>query len=552
VAGLSPDLILVGGRVYTVDQGFSMAQAVAVRGDRIAFVGSTDDARSLAGDDTRIVDLEGRTVVPGFMDCHLHPVYSGKNLLQVQLTGSKSIAEVLERVRARASQTPAGEWFRGSNHWSIDEVEEGRLPYRHELDQVTPDHPFWVNVAFHRAAANSKALEALGIGPETPENWGTGWVFKDPATGEPNGHLLEAPMFAMMGAERQETTEEILDGIDRVQELFLRNGITSVIDQGDVGPPFRNFHLLQALWQQGKLKVRWRVNHIGFEMADMPIEAIHDHLGTLRVRSGFGDPWLRMGAVGELVLDGFIEDAWDRQPYGEDVFGEGWCGIALYKPDTVMAICRAAAAHGLQMNVHCNGDAALDLALDTMEKIHAETPITGLNWTLEHGGLSPTEDNLRQCREMGVWVSTQQAVVYWHNRDSRVFMGERAADYYPNRTWLESGIPLRGGSDFDTAPLSPLLGIWAAVTRKTITGDVISANQAIPREEALRMFTRNAATSVFEDDLKGSLEPGKLADLAVLSGDIMEVADDDLASLAVVATMVGGRGAHDPEGVLGG
>lgn len=550
MANVVPDVILVNGRVYTVDRDFSTCEALAISGDRIVATGGTDEIRRLAGRDTDVVHLEGRTVVPGFMDCHLHPVYAGKNLAQVQLTDCKSVADVLARVKERADQLPAGEWFRGSNHWTIGALEERRLPYRSELDQVAPDNPFWVNTAFHRATANSLALAAAGINKDSPANWGVGYVYKDPETGEPNGHMAEIPMFAIMQVEQHETPDEILTGIDRVQDLFLANGITSVIDQGDVGPPFIGFRLLQALWAQRKLKVRWRVNHIGFEMADMPTEQISTHIETLRIVSGFGDEWLKFGAIGELVLDGFIEDAWDREPYAEDVFGEGWCGIALFRPDTVTAITRAAAANGLQMNVHCSGDAALDLALDTFEAVHGDSPITGLNWTLEHGGLAPTERNLQQCRDMGIWLSTQQPLQYWHNAGIREFMGERAADYFPNRTWLDHGIPVRGGSDFDTAPLSPLAGIWAAVSRRTITGEVISAHQAIVREEALRMYTSSAAASVFEDGVKGSIEPGKLADLAILSGDLMEVAEDQLPDIEVLATFVGGRAAHDRDGIV--
>jgi predicted amidohydrolase YtcJ len=550
---LTADTVLVNGVVYAVDDDFSTAEAVAVRGEQIVFVGSTDDAMRLAGDETRVVDLEGRTVLPGFTDSHLHPVYSGKNLeVAVQLTGSKSLAEALERIKERAAELEPGEWLRGSNHWSIDALEEGRLPYRHELDEAAPDNPFWVNVAFHRAAANSRALEAAGIDRDTPESFGhgTGWVFKD-EHGEPSGHLLESAMFAVMQQQPLESEEIVLAAVERVQDLFVENGITSVIDQGDVGPPFRNFPLMQRLWREGRLKLRWRMNHIGFEMAQMPVEAIHDHVATLRNVSGFGDDWLRMGAIGELVLDGFVEDHWSRAPYGEDHFGHGWCGIRLYNPDTILAICRAAAAHGLQMNVHCSGDGALDAALEAFEQIHGDAPISGLRWSLEHGGMNPTEANLRACRDLGIVVGTQQPLQYWHSKDIIAFYGREAEVYFPNRTWWENGIVLRGGSDFDTAPLSPLLGIWTILTRRTITGDVIGADQALPREEAVRMYTRNAAWSVFEEGRKGSLEPGKLADLVVLSGDLMAVPEDEIKDLEVLATVVGGQASYDPSGLLG-
>jgi hypothetical protein len=551
---LTPDTVLLNGVVYTVDDDFSTAEAIAVLGDEIVFVGGTEEARSLAGDDTQVVDLEGRTVVPGFIDSHLHPVYAGKNLeVAVQLTESRTLAEVLERIKERAAELEPGEWFRGSNHWSIDALEEGRLPYRHELDSVAPDNPFWVNVAFHRAAANSRALEAAGIDRETPESfgYGTGWVFKDD-DGEPNGHLLESAMFAVMQQQPLETDAILLAGIERVQDGFLENGITSVIDQGDVGPPFRNFPLMQRLHAQGRLKLRWRMNHIGFEMAQMPLEAIHDHVGTLRNISGFGDDWLRMGAIGELVIDGFVEDHWSREPYAEEHFGHGWCGIRLYQPDTILAICRAAAAHGLQMNVHCSGDGALDAALDAFDAVGRETPIGGLRWSLEHGGMNPTEANLRQCRDLEIVVGTQQPLQYWHSKDIIEFYGREAEAYFPNRTWWENGVVLRGGSDYDTAPLSPLFGIWTIVTRRTISGDVIGRDQALPREEALRMYTRNAAWSVFEDSRKGSLEPGKLADLAVLSGDLMAVPEDEIKDLEVVGTIVGGRPSYDKDGLLRG
>ncbi len=550
---LEPDLVLVNGRVYTVDDDFSTAAAIAIREDTIVDVGSTDDVRRLSGDDTKVVDLEGRTVVPGFMDSHLHPIYAGKNLPQVQFGDCSSVAEVLARVKERADTLPAGEWFRASNHWTPDALQERRLPYRQELDSVAPENPFWVNTAFHRATANSLALDACAINRDTPERFagGSGYVFKDPETGEPNGHLLETAMFSVMQQQPPESVDQVLEGIDRVQDLFLQNGITSVIDQGDVGPPFRNFQLMQGLQREGKLKLRWRMNHIGFEMAEMPVEAIPDHIASLRVLSGFGNDWLRMGALGELVLDGFVEDNFSREPYAEDMFGEGWRGILLYRPDTIMAICKAAAENGLQMNVHVQGDGALDLALDTFETIHTDSPIKGLRWTLEHGALTPTETNLRQCKEMGVVLSTQQPLYYWHSYDAIRFLGQEAENFFPNRTWHENGVLLRGGSDFDTAPLSPLLGIWTIVTRQNILGDVVGASQSLSREEALRMYTRNGAISVFEDDVKGSIEPGKLADLTVLSGDLMSVPEDGIKDVEVVGTIVGGSVAFDPDGLFG-
>ena len=541
---LLPDTVLYGGLVYTVDDDFRTAEAIGIRRDEIVFVGSNENAREIAGKQTRMIDLDGRTVVPGFTDSHLHALYAGKNLEQaVQLTDSRSIDEVLERIAKRASRTPPGEWIRGSNHWSIDILTERRLPYRDELDSVTPDNPFWVNTAFHRAA---------GINRETPERFagGTGWVFKDPETGERNGHLLESAMFAVAQQESLPSDELVLAAIARVQDIFLANGITSVIDQGDISPPFRNFALMQRLWRERRLKIRWRMNHIGLEMADMPLEQIDSHIGSLRVASGFGDRWLKMGAIGEIVLDGFVEDFYSREPYGEQTFGEGWCGVLLYKPDTVLAICRAAAAHGLQLNVHCSGDGALDIALDTFETIHRDAPIAAQRWALEHGGLDPTENNLRQCRDMGIVVGTQQPLQYWHSKDIQRFGGHHTEEYFPNRTWHENGIVLRGGSDFDTAPLSPLFGIWTIVTRRNILDEVIGINQSIPREEALRMYTRNAAYSVFEEALKGSIEPGKLADLTVLSDDLMSVPDDAIKDVEVVATMVGGQAYYDPDGIF--
>ena len=550
---LLPDTVLYGGLVYTVDDDFRTAEAIGIRRDEIVFVGSNENAREIAGKQTRMIDLDGRTVVPGFTDSHLHALYAGKNLEQaVQLTDSRSIDEVLERIAKRASRTPPGEWIRGSNHWSIDILTERRLPYRDELDSVTPDNPFWVNTAFHRAAANSRALDAAGINRETPERFagGTGWVFKDPETGERNGHLLESAMFAVAQQESLPSDELVLAAIARVQDIFLANGITSVIDQGDISPPFRNFALMQRLWRERRLKIRWRMNHIGLEMADMPLEQIDSHIGSLRVASGFGDRRLKMGAIGEIVLDGFVEDFYSREPYGEQTFGEGWCGVLLYKPDTVLAICRAAAAYGLQLNVHCSGDGALDIALDTFETIHRDGPIAAQRWALEHGGLDPTENNLRQCRDMGIVVGTQQPLQYWHSKDIQRFGGHHTEEYFPNRTWHENGIVLRGGSDFDTAPLSPLFGIWTIVTRRNILDEVIGINQSIPREEALRMYTRNAAYSVFEEALKGSIEPGKLADLTVLSDDLMSVPDDAIKDVEVVATMVGGQAYYDPDGIF--
>jgi predicted amidohydrolase YtcJ len=541
---LAPDLVVHGGKIITVDNDFRVVSAVAIKDGRFIAVGDEDQILPLRGVATHVIDLEGTTVIPGVIDSHIHAFGYGldRSALNFATGEMLTLEGILEHVRGRAAQTPPGEWIVARGPFSLEFVREGRLPDRYELDEVAPDNPFYMNTQGHDGNVNSLALEMAGITRETPDPVG-GTIVRD-EDGVPTGELLEE--FAWGPVERLTpvpTREDMVEAARLAVEGLNAAGITSLVDMdGPLSESRDKIEILNQLEANGDLTIRWHVltRFRGTEYANASAEVIDEAVRDIGAPSGFGSEWVRIAGI-KLSLDGGVQGAYMREPYAEEQFGTGYRGILRgWDKESLKMVMRSAHKYGVRMFVHCVGDAALDLALDAMDEVDDELPLLGLRWTLEHAGLKPTERNLEQAKRLGVVISTQQPMGWTIGKSfKRMWGDELGSNWMPNKTWVDAGVVVKGGSD--VAPIDPMLGLWTYVTREDITGAVSDSVERVSREEALRMYTINGAYGTFQEDMLGSIEVGKLADLVILGGDPLTVPVDEIRDIPILVTIAGGQ-----------
>lgn len=564
VLDLAPELILYGGRIYTVDDAFSTASALAVRGGRL--VGEGDDAavRALAGPQTRQVNLGGRTVLPGFIDGHNHMAGFGLGLLALSLQGAASVEEVCARIAARADERPAGEWIVtsavGTPPYCLDApgcLAEGRFPSRRELDAAAPNHPVYVAYSLGKpppapALLNSLALARLGLDREPPP--AALADLEADGDGQPAILAVCSP-FAALGWLHARglpgaSPARMLDGLVAATRAYHAVGTTSIYEAHGVRlDELRGYSALHA---RGQMGVRTHLA-VGIDLA-APLEAIERQLDllTFSVPPGLGDDVLQVDGIG-LSFDGPTGHGMSlmREPY-RGYRGELWQGIQYAPTEKLQAVALAAARRGLRVQTQASGGAAMDAVLDVYAAVDREVPIREARWVLEHCQF-PSERNFEQCRRLGV-VPTTCANFLWGQTSlgyDRFFGRAIAEQAVPLRRWLDAGLPIVQSSDY--GPYPPLFGYWQSLARQDgLTGDVIGADQRISRQEALRLWTRHAAYAIFRETEVGSLEVGKLADLIVLGDDPLTCEEALIPQIAVLATMVGGRAVHDAAGLLGG
>ncbi|MEE8349673.1 MAG: amidohydrolase [Acidobacteriota bacterium] len=537
---VAADTIFYNGKVVTVDESFSTASAIAIKNGKFLAVGSDQEMLALAGLATDRIDLENHTVVPGFIDSHIHALRPTGHT--VSLDDTSSIAEILAAFEEKVAQVASGTWISAFPFMSVDQIEEQRLPNRWELDRVSPNHPVFIFYHGHLVAANSRAIRDAGLVGITSEE---GWVIKDPSTGEPNGWFLEDIGQRMLSFFSRGGPGEIHEEIQRTSRLLNAAGITSIIYQTAGTPTRDSFRALAQLRREGALTLRWRFN---YSLPRAAPDEISETIAGLGPPTGYGDEWLRMGGLGEISFDGWwepMDTAYVREPYVGSYSKHQGTGDLRFDPEFLKAVCLAAAENDIQMSVHVAGSAALDELLDIYEQVNEVHPINDKRWTIEHGAFLPSEKNLQQARDLGLIVTTQQSISYFNPKAIQKMLGEhRASNLFPNKTWLEGGVIVAGGSDFPASPISPLLGIYASVTRKTISGD-LGPEEAITRQQALELYTINAARISFEETLKGSIEAGKLADFVVLSRDLLTVSEDEIKEIEVLRTVVGGKTVYE-------
>ncbi|MFZ5916851.1 MAG: amidohydrolase [Chloroflexota bacterium] len=532
---LGPDLMLLDGQIYTMDARSRVAQAVAVKDGRFVAVGATAQIEPLAGPHTRRIDLAGRAVIPGIFDSHNHLLEVGIKLSQVRLDECRSPQEMMELVRQRAQDTPPGEWIVGQG-WNEGNFAAGRLPTRHDIDPATAEHPVLLMRFFNTDLANSVALQQAGITAATPAPPG-GRIERN-ADGQPNG-LLRASAKTLVRRLIPRPTQEQMKAALRLACAEMHGyGISSVIEPGLYPDEIRAF---QSFYRDGELSVRVNLmpNWHGFR--DDETEAqLDSRARELGLGSGLGDEWLRLGAL-KMAIDGGTSPhtAFMYQPY------EGETEITAFNRLPLEALHRylvTAQELGWDVAIHCCGDAAQDMAVDTLSQVARNIPRPDARHSIIHAYF-PTPRALAQMAEQNIAAVLQPTFIYWEGDLIFRDVGhQRAQNYKPARKYLDGGVHVTASSDVpSTVSANPFVALYALVTRRNNLNHPIAPHEAISRQEALRAYTISGAWLTREESLKGSIEVGKAADLAVLDRDYFTVPDEAIKDIQVQMTLVGGR-----------
>ncbi len=522
---IEPQTVLYNANILTVDARQPRAQAVAIADGRFLAVGGNDDVRPLATARTRAVSLEGKTVVPGFIDAHTHPAMSGRRHLREVDCDLRSIADIQAAVRKRAAETPRRQWILGFKYDDTKTV-EGRRLNRADLDAAASDHPVYINHrGGHTSYVNSLALQLAGLDDKTPDPPG-GHFDRDPA-GRLTGGLRERATgpFEKIIPSRF-TRDDCREGVKLISRMMTRAGVTSVHDTGGSTEDLRAY---QDARESGDLAFRVYCL-IRYPALDRMIAA--------GVRTGLGDEWVRVGAV-KLVCDGSVSERTARlsQPYigRPDDFG-----ILVTEEKDLYAQARKAHQAGWQIGVHANGDVAIDLTLRVFEGLQRETPRRDPRFRLEHCTVV-NESLIRRIHALGAIPNPFSTYVYYHGEKMREYGPERLQWMFAARSFLDAGIRVTQTSDYPPGPFEPMMALQSSVTRTDSKGNVWGPRQRVSVEEALRVGTLHGAYASFEENLKGSIEAGKLADLVVLGRDPLKENPSSLISIPVERTMVGGR-----------
>jgi predicted amidohydrolase YtcJ len=533
------DLAIVNGKIWTENPNQPHAEALAITASRISAVGDSKTILNMAGPRTRIIDVQGRRIVPGFNDAHLHFYMGGDTLTSVDLRNANSHAELRERIAAFARTAPRGEWILNGS-WDQERWTPSLLPTHELIDSVTPDHPLWVNrTDGHMMLANAVAMRLAGVDRNTPDVPG-GEIVRDRA-GNPTGVFKDAAKRLVDWVIPLPSHDHILSAISAAQQHTARNGITSVQDMGVLGSRGGEvmIHVIRAyreMQSRGELKVRIS--------ARIPLSQWRN-LGDPALSTCFGTDKLHLGGV-KSFSDGSLGSttAWFFEPYSDAPCSCGLPSDEFLNPEQAYANLRDADASGLQVAIHAIGDRANSVVLDMWQRLASENGERDRRARIEHAQhLRPSD--FARFAQLKVIASVQPYHCIDDARWAYKRIGhERARGTYAFRSLLDAGVRLAFGSDWWVAPLNPLMGIYAAVTRRSLDGQFSAGwepEQKISVSEAVHAYTYQAAYASHEEDIKGSLEPGKLADLVVLSGDIFSINPVSIEHVKVDMTIFDGE-----------
>ncbi len=520
------ELVLRGGRVWA-GKGLPTAGALAVAGERVAAIGTDADVAGWISPRTRVVDLAGRLVVPGFNDAHVHFLSGGFSLLSVDLRKARDEGEMALALGAHARTLPRGTWILEGN-WDHEAWPSRALPSRHQVDPATPEHPVFVQrLDGHMGLANSRALRLAGITRDTRDPEG-GTIVRD-EQGEPTGILKDNAMDLVARVVPAPSREMNLRAARAALREAARFGVTTIQDNSSDDA----WGVYQALRQAGELTARLYVWRYASAAAGLAREG---------KRTGHGDDWVRLGAI-KILADGSLGSGTAAffEPYSDD---PKTSGLLLYPPAELERLIREADADGFQLAVHAIGDRANSLVLDAFEKVARASGARERRWRIEHAQVVRRAD-LPRYKALGVIASIQPSHCIDDMRwaEKRIG-GVRARDSYNFRSFLEAGVAVAFGTDWFVEPLDPRLGLYAAVTREFPQGGPPGGwypEEKITLEDALDLYTRGSAHAQFAEADKGTLQPGKLADLAVFSADIFRGTPRDVLTTQIDLTVVGGR-----------
>ena len=528
-----PDAIYVNGHIVTVDEALPTAQAMALSSDRFTAVGTDAEVRALAGPSTRIVDLGGRTVVPGFGDSHIHNAGGGPG---VDLSRARTIDDVLAAVAARVATTASGDVVVSNSDWHESQLEEDRLPLRRELDTVAPETPVVLIRGGHEYILNSAALEKWNITTETQVP--AGGEISRYEDGALNGELVDtAKALVTRPPPPPRSHEQQIEDLLTEHAKLNAAGLTS-IRYGAMG--LSQYRLLQEMRERGVLTLRVSALLRGPRGSQASADGLRASIEEFGVKPDDGDEWLRPAGI-KLMVDGGYEGGLMREPY-EEPYGKGgtFRGLQVTPRDRYTELVKELNRLGWRPGTHAVGDDAIEQVIAAYEAANEEQSIVGRRFVLEHGFL-PSPDHFARMNALGIALTAQHHPYTAGPAMVRYWGEERASRVPPLRSYLDAGVVAASGSDSGVVPFPPLQVFYYFVTRATMHGRILGAEHKVTRQEALRMATWNNAYLTFEEDLKGSIEPGKLADFVVLSDDIMTVADEKIDDITVLMTVVGGE-----------
>jgi len=540
---LYADLVLLNGKIVTVDRGETIAEAVAAKNGKILKVGSNELIKKTVGKHTDVIDLEGKTVLPGFIDCHNH---MPANVASVDLHWVRSMDELIGKLRDKAQRTPKGRWIFGGG-FNESKLKEKRFPNRYDLDKASMDHPIAISrTGGHMGSIyNSYALNLAGITKDTPDLPPPSYIERDPVTREPLGNLresAEAPLSRLRREEPRPSRSEVKEALKRTGRELLAWGITSVLDPGIGGD---KLEVYQELLESGELPLRvtFLVSRSGLtRTGPAGVKEKIEAIKSIGLSRGFGNDWLRFLGL-KLMTDGSMSAAtcalyepYEGQPNNYGIFHE-----AMGTKQEFTEYLTEAHKAGLPMGIHAIGDRAIDVTLDAVEAALKAHPAEDHRIRIEHCGL-PTKEALERMRRLGVTASASVGFGWELGDQHRSLIGpERMKRYYPMKSFKEHGI--KAGANFDHAVTMAdvVKGIYVMVARKSETGQDLGQNEKVSVMDAVRAFTIDAAYLQFEEKIKGSIERGKLADMVVLDRDILSCPEEEIKDAKVLTTIVGGE-----------
>lgn len=520
-----PDRLFVNGRIYTMASKSTVAEALAIKGDTIRAIGSTRDILKLKGRDTEVIDLGGKAVIPGLIDSHTHIFWTGVSELYGELFIPESVEELIEYVQSRTRELPKGEWIHLKNVYPT-RLKEYRYPTTKELDSVSPDHPVFVDGAY-AGRANSYAMKIAGIDKTTPTRQAIAAIKE---------HINE----------RELTLEDHKRGIQNIQKEYNKFGITSAVDgiSSHIGIRAAN-----QLYSEDGLSVRMTfTNVVGNE------ETAPEEMAGFKEAIELPEKWGKLAFM-KIMLDGGIltGTSYMRRPYIDNIgifgMGDGFRGIINQDTKSVKEFIDVAYREGYQMTAHCIGDGALDILLQAYMDYQEIEDIRDRRFSIIHGDFTDDEA-LKIIKDLGLVLLFQPA---WHFKDAAILkkvLDEETFDsFLPYSKYVDAGIAAAAGSDhmvkydplLSQNPYHPFWALYNMVTGNTLAGDPIGAQYKISREDALRYYTLGGAYATFDEDIKGSLEPGKLADFAVLSEDYFTCPDENIPNIKSIHTVIGGN-----------
>jgi predicted amidohydrolase YtcJ len=533
------DIVFVNGKIFTADEQDHVVQGFAVTGDRFVAIGTDSDVRRYIGPQTKIIDLKGRFVAPGITDDHFHNEGGGPG---VDLSHVRSLGELLTTVANAAAAAPADTVIVSNSDWHEAQLKEQRLPTAEELEQAAPSKPVVLVRGGHEYILNTTALKKWNITGDTPVPAG-GQISRN-KSGELTGELFDEAK-ALVTLPRRNPVS--MDDILATQNALAPYGMTAIRIPGAYkGDMIQAYHLMKQAEAEGKLTLRWTVYMPGFSLRSA--EAARKAIESWGTHQGEGDDWVKVDGV-KLMVDGGFEGGHLSKPYLEP-YGNGgkFTGVIVSPPAAYTEVVRELNSKGWHVITHAVGDAALDEVLDAYAAADKDASIKGKRWSVEHAFVSRPEQVAR-LKQLDIAVSAQDHL-YLAAPVLRKYWGwETASEVTPVKTYLDAGLLVAGGTDSPVVPFNPFWNLYHMASRDTISDGVYGADQKIAsRPLLIRLVTINYAKLIGEEKTRGSIEPGKLADFAVLTDDFLTAKPETIRDMKALSTWVGGREVYRAQG----